>query len=163
MASRHGTTVFIRPADILRIGCPVIPDHKKPVRWSYNNQTLKEASGLQHRMLAGGRVLEVNTFQVNFSGLYRCQTLTNSSRQMLSAWIYVRTEEFAWRFGDWTSCSASCGNGGTWLRRIRCVSLEGQEVQPIMCQHIPRPVAASVPCNRQDCPPRSHLVTMGVF
>lgn len=166
MASRRGTNVFIKPGDILRIGCPVLQDHKLPVRWDYNNQTLKEVSskaqnqdpapgrGLQYRMLVGGRVLEVNTLQVKFSGRYRCQTSINGTRQMLSAWIYIHTEEFGWRFGDWTTCSASCGNRGTWLRRIRCVTLGGKDVQPIMCQHIPKPVTSPVPCNRQDCPPR---------
>ncbi|KAM7423501.1 hypothetical protein PAMA_000045 [Pampus argenteus] len=28
MASRRGTSVFIRPGDTLRLGCPIIPDHK---------------------------------------------------------------------------------------------------------------------------------------
>uniref|UniRef100_A0A8C4DFP0 ADAMTS-like 3 n=1 Tax=Dicentrarchus labrax TaxID=13489 RepID=A0A8C4DFP0_DICLA len=62
--------------------------------------------------------------------------------------------EFGWRFGDWTACSASCGNRGTWLRRIWCVSLDGKDVQPTMCQNIPKPITSPVPCNRQDCPPR---------
>uniref|UniRef100_A0A4W6CXC3 ADAMTS-like 3 n=1 Tax=Lates calcarifer TaxID=8187 RepID=A0A4W6CXC3_LATCA len=144
--------------------CPVVPDHKLPMRWDYNNQTLKEVShpsqtqgpglGLQYRMLMGGRVLEVNTLQVKFSGRYRCHTLNNSTRQMVYAWIYIHTDEFGWRFGDWTTCSTSCGNRGTWLRRIRCVTLDGKDVQPTMCQHIPKPIASPVPCNRQDCPPR---------
>ncbi|XP_069567566.1 ADAMTS-like protein 3 isoform X1 [Brachyistius frenatus] len=166
MASRRGMSAFIRPGDILRIGCPVVPDHKSPVRWDYNNQTINQVPGpaqtrgpgpgpgLQHRMLVGGRVLEVNTLQGKFSGQYRCQTFINSSRQTLSAWIHVHTEEFDWRLGDWTSCSASCGNRGTWLRRIRCVSVDGEDVQPAACQHVPKPVTSPVPCSRHDCPPR---------
>lgn len=72
------------------------------MRWDYNNQTLKEVShpsqtqgpglGLQYRMLMGGRVLEVNTLQVKFSGRYRCHTLNNSTRQMVYAWIYIHTD-----------------------------------------------------------------------
>ncbi|KAL3992543.1 KRAB domain-containing zinc finger protein [Sarotherodon galilaeus] len=160
MASRRGTSVFIKPGDILRIGCPVVSDHKLPVRWEYNNRTLKEVSGpdhhqgLQHRMLVGGRVLEVSTLQGKFAGRYRCQTFINSTRQILSAWIFVHSEEFGWRFGDWTTCSTSCGSRGTWLRRIRCVSLDGKDVHPDMCQRIPKPVTSPVPCNRQACPPR---------
>uniref|UniRef100_A0A7N6ANN5 ADAMTS-like 3 n=1 Tax=Anabas testudineus TaxID=64144 RepID=A0A7N6ANN5_ANATE len=61
--------------------------------------------------------------------------------------------EFGWRFGEWTTCSASCGNRGTWLRRVRCVTLDGKDVQPTMCQHISKPIVSPVPCNRQDCPP----------
>ncbi|XP_070823725.1 ADAMTS-like protein 3 isoform X4 [Chaetodon trifascialis] len=162
MASRRGTSVFIKPRDSLRIGCPVVADHKLPVRWDYNNQTLREVSGpaqtqgqgLQYRMLVRGRVLEVNTLQGKFSGQYRCQTPINSTRQTLAAWIYIHTEEFGWRFGDWTACSASCGNRGTWLRMSQCVTLDGEHVHPIMCQHIPKPITSPVPCNRQDCPPR---------
>ncbi|XP_031702131.1 ADAMTS-like protein 1 isoform X1 [Anarrhichthys ocellatus] len=166
MASHRGTSVFVKPGDILRIGCPVLADHKLPVLWDYNNMTLKEVSipeqtqgpgpgqGLQYRMLVGGRVLEVNTLQVKFSGRYRCQTLINSTRQMLSAWIYAHIEELSWHFGEWSTCSASCGNRGTWLRRIHCVSLDGKVVQPTMCQHIPIPITSPVTCNRQDCPPR---------
>ncbi|GAA6229837.1 ADAMTS-like protein 3 isoform X1 [Lates japonicus] len=164
MASHRGRSVFIKPGDILRIGCPVVPDHTLPMHWDYNNQTLKEVShpsqtqgpglGLQYRMLMGGHVLEVNTLQVKFSGRYRCHTLNNSTRQMVYAWIYIHTDEFGWHFGDWTTCSTSCGNRGTWLRRIRCVTLDGKDVQPTMCQHIPKPIASPVPCNRQDCPPR---------
>ncbi|KAM4602374.1 ADAMTS-like protein 3 [Polymixia lowei] len=161
MASRSGTSVIIRPGDILRIGCPVVPDHQIPVRWDYQNQTLKESlgpsqaqgQGLQYRMLVRGRVLEVNTLQGKFSGRYRCRTVISSSRQTLSAWIYVRAEEFAWRSGDWTTCSASCGPRGTRLQRLRCVRPEGREVNPAMCHHIPRPVSPAVPCNVQDCPP----------
>ncbi|XP_076583561.1 ADAMTS-like protein 3 isoform X4 [Chaetodon auriga] len=166
MASRRGTSVFIKPGDSLRIGCPVVADHKLPVRWDYNNQTLKEVPGpaqtqgpdlgqsLHYRMLVRGRVLEVNTLQGKFSGQYRCQTAINSTRQTLAAWIYIHTEEFGWRFGDWTACSASCGNRGTWLRMSQCVTLDGKDVHPIMCQHIPKPITSPVPCNRQDCPPR---------
>ncbi|XP_039986255.1 ADAMTS-like protein 1 [Xiphias gladius] len=164
MASSSGTNFFIKPGDILRIGCPVVPDHKLPVRWGYNNQTLKEVSypaqnqgaglGLQYRMLVGGRVLEVNTLQEKFSGRYHCQTLINSTSQILYAWIDIHAEEFGWHFGDWTTCSASCGNRGTWLRRIHCVTLDGKEVQPTMCQHIQKPITSPVPCNRQDCSPR---------
>uniref|UniRef100_A0AAQ6I9X1 ADAMTS-like 3 n=1 Tax=Anabas testudineus TaxID=64144 RepID=A0AAQ6I9X1_ANATE len=154
MASRHGTSVYIKPGDILRIGCPVVSAHKMPVYWDYNNHTLEEASGGSHyRMLVGGHVLEVNTLHVKFSGQYRCQTLINTTRQILSAWINVHTEEFGWRFGEWTTCSASCGNRGTWLRRVRCVTLDGKDVQPTMCQHISKPIVSPVPCNRQDCPP----------
>ncbi|XP_060923660.1 ADAMTS-like protein 1 [Limanda limanda] len=164
MASRRGTSVFIKPGDILRIGCPVLPDHKLQVRWDYNNQTLKEISrpaqsqgpglGLQYRMLVAGRVLEVNSLHVKFSGRYQCQTFINSTKQMLYAWIYVLSEDLGWRFGDWTTCSASCGNRGTWLRKIHCVTLNGKEVQPTMCHHIPKPITSPVPCNRLDCPPR---------
>lgn len=169
MASHRGTSVYIKPGDILRIGCPVVPDHTMPVRWYFNNQTLKEGTsptqssgsghrsgssqGLQYRMLVRGRVLEVNTLQGKFMGRYQCQTYMGT-RQTLSAWIYVHSQEYGWRLGDWTTCSTSCGNRGTHLRRIRCVSVIGKDLQPTMCLHVPKPITSPVPCNRQDCPPR---------
>ena len=82
-----------------------------PVHWDYQNQSLPESAEtapalgsypvpqasplgrpLHYRRLMRGRVLEVNTLQGPFSGRYRCRTLVNSTRHVLSAWIYVRSE-----------------------------------------------------------------------
>uniref|UniRef100_A0A8C5A1H6 ADAMTS-like 3 n=1 Tax=Gadus morhua TaxID=8049 RepID=A0A8C5A1H6_GADMO len=65
-------------------------------------------------------------------------------------WVSI---EFVWHLGDWTVCSASCGDRGRRVRRARCVSPGGREVSPAMCHHLPRPVAPPVGCNIQDCPP----------
>uniref|UniRef100_A0AAQ5ZAY1 Ig-like domain-containing protein n=1 Tax=Amphiprion ocellaris TaxID=80972 RepID=A0AAQ5ZAY1_AMPOC len=100
-----------------------VPDHKSPVHWNYNNQTLRDVSGPAHAQdPVPGQSTSIN--------------------------------KFGWRFGGWTTCSASCGNRGTRLWRIRCVTLDGKDVQHAMCQHIPKPITSPVPCNRQDCPPR---------
>ncbi|KAJ3593258.1 hypothetical protein NHX12_005593, partial [Muraenolepis orangiensis] len=172
MASHSGTSVIVRPGDVLRIGCPVAADHKMAVHWDYQNQSLLESAELaraqgssplpqasargqpvHYRRLVRGRVLEVNTLQGQFSGRYLCRTLANATGPVLSAWIYVRGEEFAWHLGDWTVCSASCGDRGRRVRRARCVSPGGREVSPAMCHHLPRPVAPPMGCNIQDCPP----------
>ncbi|KAM9408330.1 ADAMTS-like protein 3, partial [Pholidichthys leucotaenia] len=161
MASRSGTAAFIRPGDVLRLGCPVVPDNNLSIRWDYNNRTLKEVSGspglgpgLQYRMLVGGRVLEVNTVRGKFPGRYGCRTLKTNSSSGLSAWIHVTAEAFWWRLGDWTSCSSSCGSRGLWFRQIRCVSAEGKDVPHGLCGHGPKPAMSPVPCNRRDCPPK---------
>ncbi|XP_062417646.1 ADAMTS-like protein 3 isoform X2 [Pungitius pungitius] len=166
MASHRGTSVLIKPGDVLRIGCPVLAGHRVPVLWAFNHLTLKDVSSaeqtpapgpdrrLQYRMLAGSRVLEVDTLRVKFSGRYRCQTMTNGTRQTLSAWIDVHIEETSWRVGDWSTCSATCGNRGSGLRRVDCVNRDGKAVQPSMCQHSPKPAPPPVSCNRHDCPPR---------
>ncbi|KAJ8247597.1 hypothetical protein GJAV_G00248130 [Gymnothorax javanicus] len=150
MASRSGTSGTVRPGDILRIGCPVVSSHRDSVRWYFQNRTLKDATGPQHRMLVGGRVLEVNTLLGRFNGSYRCQTSIAS--QPVSAWIHISLEDHVWRLGDWTACSASCGNRGTQSRSVRCFSPEGEEVPPSSCLHLPRPVARPQACNVQDCP-----------
>lgn len=68
-------------------GCPVVPSHRKPITWSYQNQTLKQNPGERYRTLVGGRVLEMNTLGGKFDGRYECQTQTNNKR--LAAWVDV--------------------------------------------------------------------------
>uniref|UniRef100_A0AAV2LUS0 ADAMTS-like 3 n=1 Tax=Knipowitschia caucasica TaxID=637954 RepID=A0AAV2LUS0_KNICA len=159
MASSGGTSVFIRPGDVVRIGCPVVPRHAVPVRWFLNNRSLEEGAHASNsaplfRVLAGGRALEVSTVQTQFSGRYQCETQLSSSSKPLTAWIYVYSQEYSWRLGEWSACSSSCGSRGTQLRRVRCVSVQGKEVAPGMCLDRPKPLTHVVPCNNQDCPPR---------
>ncbi|XP_026875646.2 ADAMTS-like protein 3 isoform X1 [Electrophorus electricus] len=150
MASRIGTSIAVRPGDILRIGCPVAPSHRKPIKWTYQNQTLKQVAGLHHRLLVGGRVLEVNTLGGMFDGRYGCQTSANN--QLLSAWIHVLPQAFEWRFTGWSACSASCGNRGFQTRQSRCVSADGQDTPPSSCQNLPSPGPWPRPCNLRNCP-----------
>ncbi|XP_016403864.1 ADAMTS-like protein 1 [Sinocyclocheilus rhinocerous] len=91
MASVIGTSVTVKPGDTLRIGCPVVPSHRKPIKWSYQNQTLKQSPGVSYRMLVGGRALEMNTHGGRFDGRYECQTQTND-QQRLTAWIHVLSQ-----------------------------------------------------------------------
>ncbi|XP_063044315.1 ADAMTS-like protein 1 [Engraulis encrasicolus] len=98
----------------------------------------------------GGRVLEVNTLHGRFNGRYSCQTQTAS--QLLSAWVHIGLEEFGWQLGNWSVCSASCGNRGTQTRKLRCVNPDGSEVPPSTCHHLPRPMTSPQACNTYDCP-----------
>ncbi|XP_016135918.1 ADAMTS-like protein 3 [Sinocyclocheilus grahami] len=152
MASVIGTSVTVKPGDTLRIGCPVVPSHRKPIKWSYQNQTLKQSPGVSYRMLVRGRVLEMNTHGGKFDGRYECQTQTNN-QQHLTAWIHVLSQEFEWRLGEWSTCSASCGNRGTQMRKVRCLTSEGQEMPHSVCHHLPKPISQPRPCNLLDCPP----------
>ncbi|XP_066514642.1 ADAMTS-like protein 3 [Hoplias malabaricus] len=147
MASRIGTVISITPGDVLRIGCPVVPSHRRPVKWTFQNHTLEQAAGLQYN----GRVLEINTRSEGFEGRYGCQTHTNN--QLISAWIQVHSQEFEWRFSEWSVCSASCGNRGSQVRKAQCVDADGQETNPAYCQNRPKPVTKPRPCNVQNCPP----------
>ncbi|KTG45225.1 hypothetical protein cypCar_00017992 [Cyprinus carpio] len=152
MASEIGTSVIVKPGDILRIGCPVVPSHRKPIKWSYQNQTLKQSRGVSYHMLVGGRVLEMNTHGGKFDGRYECQTQTNN-QQRLTAWIHVLSQEYEWHLGEWSTCSASCGNRGTQMRKVRCLTSEGQEMPHSVCHHLPKPISQPRPCNLLDCPP----------
>ncbi|XP_066557584.1 ADAMTS-like protein 3 [Amia ocellicauda] len=151
MASRIGTSIAVKPGDLLRIGCPVLPNHRKAIYWYFQNQTLKEAPGLQYRMLVGGRVLEVNTLAGKFDGQFRCQTPTNS--QPIFAWVNVHLEEYTWQLSEWTVCTTTCGNKGTQSRALHCVTKEGEAVNQVACAHLPKPVSSTQPCNIQDCLP----------
>ncbi|MFT7797234.1 ADAMTS-like protein 3 isoform X1 [Arapaima gigas] len=151
MASPLGTNITVRPGDILRIGCPFHPNPREPVSWSFQNRTLQRVPGLRYRVLAGGRVLELNLLSGKSVGRYKCQTTFFS--ELLSAWVHVNVEAFDWRPGVWTGCSASCGNRGSQYRRVRCTSAGGQEVAPVLCHHRPRPASPFQLCNMWDCPP----------
>ncbi|XP_041074069.1 ADAMTS-like protein 3 isoform X2 [Polyodon spathula] len=152
MASQIGTNIAVKSGDLLRIGCPVLPNHRNAVRWYLRNQTLPEVRGLEYRVLVGGRVLEVSTLSGRFDGQYRCQTTTNS--QILSAWINVMFEAYRWELSDWTACSSTCGHKGTQSRRLVCIGASGQEVTRSACDLLPRRASPTQPCNIQDCPPR---------
>uniref|UniRef100_A0A8C9VMW3 ADAMTS like 3 n=1 Tax=Scleropages formosus TaxID=113540 RepID=A0A8C9VMW3_SCLFO len=101
---------------------------------SSSNRTLQEVLGPRYRVLAAGRVLEVNP-------------LSGKSRA-------VCLPVFDWRPGVWTACSVSCGSRGVQSRRVRCTSAGGQDMAPALCLHLPRPASPSQPCNVRDCPPR---------
>ncbi|XP_063044170.1 ADAMTS-like protein 3 isoform X2 [Engraulis encrasicolus] len=60
--------------------------------------------------------------------------------------------EFGWQLGNWSVCSASCGNRGTQTRKLRCVNPDGSEVPPSTCHHLPRPMTSPQACNTHDCP-----------
>uniref|UniRef100_W5N5E8 ADAMTS like 3 n=1 Tax=Lepisosteus oculatus TaxID=7918 RepID=W5N5E8_LEPOC len=151
MASRVGSNIAVKPGELLHIGCPVLPNHRRDVYWFFQNRTLKESPRLQYRLLAGGRVLEVNTIAGVFKGQYRCQTTINS--QQISAWVNINKEEYQWGPGGLAECSSTCGNRGTQSRRLLCLSAGGREVNQSACDHLPRPAASTQPCYMQDCPP----------
>ncbi len=66
--------------------------------------------------------------------------------------------EFEWRLGEWSTCSASCGNRGTQMRKVRCLTSEGQEMPHSICHHLPKPISQPQPCNLLDCPPRYTII-----
>ncbi|XP_037401399.1 ADAMTS-like protein 3 isoform X2 [Pygocentrus nattereri] len=61
--------------------------------------------------------------------------------------------EFEWRLGEWSLCSASCGNRGSQVRKTQCVGADGQETHLSSCHNRPRPVSRPQPCNLHHCPP----------
>ncbi|XP_064421989.1 ADAMTS-like protein 3 isoform X2 [Latimeria chalumnae] len=152
MASQIGTNMTVRAGDLLRIGCPVPHKARNTIRWYWNNLSIQEVQGAKFRILVGGRVLEVNTDSGRFAGQYKCWT--SNDLQRITAWVNVNTEEYRWQLGEWTPCSASCGNTGIQSRRLQCISTNKQEVNESACDHLPPPTVIIQPCHRKDCPVR---------
>uniref|UniRef100_A0AAR2L247 Ig-like domain-containing protein n=1 Tax=Pygocentrus nattereri TaxID=42514 RepID=A0AAR2L247_PYGNA len=67
--------------------------------------------------------------------------------------VDVLCAEFEWRLGEWSLCSASCGNRGSQVRKTQCVGADGQETHLSSCHNRPRPVSRPQPCNLHHCPP----------
>ncbi|XP_062868586.1 ADAMTS-like protein 1 [Trichomycterus rosablanca] len=151
MASRTGSVISVRPGDALRIGCPVVPSHRKPIKWTYENRTLEQIPGAHHRTLAAGRILEVSAPGAGFEGRFSCQTLADN--RLISAWIHVLSQDLEWRLAEWSVCSASCGSGGSQSRRVHCTAASGREMPASSCRNLPRPSTLTRPCNLHDCPP----------
>ncbi|XP_008163635.2 ADAMTS-like protein 3 isoform X1 [Chrysemys picta bellii] len=152
MASGIGTNISVIRGDLLRIGCPVHPNHGNMIRWFFRNRPVEEVKDLVYRALVGGRILEVNTVSGQFAGQYRCRTST--SVKPLSVWVNVKKEDYKWEYAEWSPCSATCGNSGTHFRRLQCVNSEEQKVNESLCEDRQKPVVSYQSCNIHDCPAR---------
>ncbi|XP_074090087.1 ADAMTS-like protein 3 isoform X2 [Macrotis lagotis] len=77
----------------------------------------------------------------------------------ISASTSVRTGQmlhmdYNWEPGEWTYCSATCGNLGNRIQRPQCMTTQRQKVNETFCDHLQKPQNLVQPCNRRDCPPR---------
>ncbi|KAK9408619.1 A disintegrin and metalloproteinase with thrombospondin motifs 12 [Crotalus adamanteus] len=65
----------------------------------------------------------------------------------------VEEPEYFWKYGKWTSCSVTCGNG--FQRQIaHCVKREKSMVKNLFCDPETQPKAKQKKCTEKDCPPR---------
>ncbi|KYO21121.1 ADAMTS-like protein 1 [Alligator mississippiensis] len=152
MASGIGTNISVIHGDLLRIGCPVHPNHRNLIRWVFRDHPIEEAKHLEYRTLVGGRILEVNTVSGQFAGQYRCWT--SSSVKPLSVWVNVKKEGYKWEYAEWSPCSASCGNSGAHFTKLQCVNSDEQKVNESLCDDRQKPVVSYQSCNMYDCPAR---------
>eukprot|EP00062_Callorhinchus_milii_P002384 gi/632939167/ref/XP_007908005.1/ PREDICTED: ADAMTS-like protein 3 [Callorhinchus milii] len=152
MASRAGSTVTVKRGDVLRIGCPVTAKHRATVSWNFRNQSIHEVPGLEYKILNGGRVLEVNTSFDTMTEQYKC--LIHSDSRIVSASMNVNFVDFTWAPGEWTSCTATCGNTGIQYRKLRCLNNHGIEVNESTCHELPKLPLIIQLCNARDCPAR---------
>uniref|UniRef100_A0A8C2UB35 ADAMTS like 3 n=1 Tax=Coturnix japonica TaxID=93934 RepID=A0A8C2UB35_COTJA len=141
MASGIGTNVSVVPGDPLRIGCPVLPSSRSTVHWLFRGNPIEEVKTLEYRILAGGRILEVNTNSGHFAGQFQC-------------WTSASAKPVLWTQLVWSTCSASCGNSGTRSRKLQCMNSEEQKVNESFCRDLQKPAIIYQSCNRDDCPAR---------
>uniref|UniRef100_A0A8C1GFY0 ADAMTS-like 3 n=1 Tax=Cyprinus carpio TaxID=7962 RepID=A0A8C1GFY0_CYPCA len=84
-------------------------------------------------------------------GTYSCMAANSIGKSVASS--LLRVAEFEWHLGEWSTCSAPCGNRGTQMRKVRCLTSEGQEMPHSVCHHLPKPISQPRPCNLLDCAP----------
>ncbi|XP_072420890.1 ADAMTS-like protein 3 isoform X1 [Chiloscyllium punctatum] len=152
MASQAGSPITVKQGDVFRIGCPVFAKHKMTISWYFGNQSIHTVLGLEYKVLARGRVLEVNTAFKRLAGQYKC--LASNDTQLLSASVNVSFIDFMWVPGNWGACTATCGNAGVQQQKLLCLNTNGIEVIESACYELPKPPLLTEPCNTQDCPAR---------
>ncbi|XP_041031012.1 ADAMTS-like protein 3 isoform X1 [Carcharodon carcharias] len=152
IASQAGTPATVKQGDVLRIGCPVPAKHKMTISWYFRNQSIHTVPDLEYKVLARGRVLEVNTAFGRLAGQYKC--LASNNTQLVSASVDVSFLGFTWMPGDWGACTTTCGNTGVQQRKLLCLNTDGIEVNESACYELPKPPLVIEPCNTQDCPAR---------
>ncbi|XP_034298314.1 A disintegrin and metalloproteinase with thrombospondin motifs 12 isoform X1 [Pantherophis guttatus] len=88
-------------------------------------------------------------FQENNPGIKYEYTVRKSS----SLENEVEEPEYIWKYGKWTSCSVTCGNG--FQRQIaHCVKKGKSMVKNLFCDPETQPKAKQKKCIEKDCPPR---------
>ncbi|XP_061302481.1 A disintegrin and metalloproteinase with thrombospondin motifs 7 [Pezoporus flaviventris] len=65
----------------------------------------------------------------------------------------VEQPEFLWRFGSWTTCTATCGTG-VQRQVVHCVEKLSGIVEERHCDALTRPDDQQRPCSEEPCPAR---------
>ncbi|TRZ11636.1 hypothetical protein HGM15179_015468 [Zosterops borbonicus] len=65
----------------------------------------------------------------------------------------VEQPEFLWRFGSWTTCTATCGTG-VQRQVVHCVERLAGLVEERFCDALTRPDDQQRTCSEEPCPPR---------
>ncbi|XP_030045681.1 A disintegrin and metalloproteinase with thrombospondin motifs 7 isoform X2 [Microcaecilia unicolor] len=65
----------------------------------------------------------------------------------------IDSSEFSWRFGSWTSCTATCGMG-VQRQIVYCVEKLAGIVEERYCESLIRPDDIQRTCNEEPCPAR---------
>uniref|UniRef100_A0AAR2L535 Ig-like domain-containing protein n=1 Tax=Pygocentrus nattereri TaxID=42514 RepID=A0AAR2L535_PYGNA len=167
-----GRTAYITNAThSLTILCSTQGVPPPAVSWTKDGLPLGDSWHRLEGSLSSGAVplpnasLLLQNLTLQDDGTYTCMAANPIGKAVSSSIIHVTGEfhteqcvdvlcaEFEWRLGEWSLCSASCGNRGSQVRKTQCVGADGQETHLSSCHNRPRPVSRPQPCNLHHCPP----------
>ncbi|XP_037653497.1 ADAMTS-like protein 1 isoform X3 [Choloepus didactylus] len=151
LTSPLGTQLVLDPGNSALLSCP-IKGHPAPnITWFHDGQPIATATGLTHRILAAGQILQVANLSGGSQGEFSC--LAQNEAGMLVQKASLVIQDYWWSVDTLVTCSASCGHRGVQQPRLRCL-LNNTEVSPTHCAGKARPAVQPVACNRRDCPSR---------
>ncbi|XP_059580671.1 ADAMTS-like protein 1 [Alligator mississippiensis] len=147
MTSPSGTRLSLNPGSSVLIGCPVDGHPAPNITWFYAGQPIS----IEHHILAAGQILQILNITDGYQGEFSCLAQNEAGSLMQKTSLII--QEYWWSVDKMMACSASCGNRGVQLPRLRCL-LDGTEVNVSLCKEKPKPILQPIACNRRDCPSR---------
>ncbi|XP_006035653.2 ADAMTS-like protein 1 [Alligator sinensis] len=147
MTSPSGTRLSLNPGSSVLIGCPVDGHPTPNITWFYAGQPIS----IKHHILAAGQILQILNITDGYQGEFSCLAQNEAGSLMQKTSLII--QEYWWSVDKMMACSASCGNRGVQLPRLRCL-LDGTEVNVSLCKEKPKPMLQPIACNRRDCPSR---------
>nr|XP_017515524.2 ADAMTS-like protein 1 isoform X2 [Manis javanica] len=151
LTSPLGTQLVLDPGNSALLGCP-IKGHPTPnITWFHGGQPVATVTGLKHRILAAGQILQVANLSGGSQREFSCLAQNEAGTLMQKASLVI--QDYWWSVDRLVTCSASCGSRGVQQPHLRCL-LNSTEVSPAHCAGKVRPAMQPIACNRRDCPSR---------
>ncbi|XP_019373074.1 PREDICTED: ADAMTS-like protein 1 isoform X2 [Gavialis gangeticus] len=147
MTSPSGSRLTLNAGSSVLIGCPVDGHPTPNITWFYAGQPIS----IKHHILAAGQILQILNITDSYQGEFSCLAQNEAGSLMQKTSLII--QEYWWSVDKMMACSASCGNRGVQLPRLRCL-LDGTEVNISLCKEKPKPMLQPIACNRRDCPSR---------
>uniref|UniRef100_A0A4W3GVM2 ADAMTS like 3 n=1 Tax=Callorhinchus milii TaxID=7868 RepID=A0A4W3GVM2_CALMI len=142
-----GSAIIARLRATITIECPAEGIPKPKITWQKKGGFL----GNNSAVLQNGSLVLINVTLAN-RGIYSCSAANEVGQAIAST--FLKFANFTWAPGEWTSCTATCGNTGIQYRKLRCLNNHGIEVNESTCHELPKLPLIIQLCNARDCPAR---------